>query len=273
MDNINIESRKKDVKKIITVALAVAMAVVVLFVLASFIGYNKYAKGRDLAIETMMKVTSRFDDYEDNKIKLTEEIYHYLTRKSYTGSGFAQTARDVDEALGEILRDNGYHCWYGSMYLQHSNYFSYIFGEFFIVYTLVMLSIILIVAVFIAYRLTDKKMSLSIKNDMIICQNAVGKTKQLLLNDVKSVESAPFSGLKIKSTGVNYTICYLENANEIRDYLVKRMSNIATAERPKEKYDDISSEIEGLEKYKNLLDQGIITQEEFDAKKKQLLGL
>ncbi|MBO5652993.1 MAG: SHOCT domain-containing protein, partial [Clostridia bacterium] len=34
-----------------------------------------------------------------------------------------------------------------------------------------------------------------------------------------------------------------------------------------------SSNAEELKKYKDLLDAGIITQEEFDAKKKQLLGL
>lgn len=37
--------------------------------------------------------------------------------------------------------------------------------------------------------------------------------------------------------------------------------------------DSENSTIANLEKYKNLLDRGIITQEEFDAKKKQLLGL
>jgi predicted Zn-dependent peptidase len=34
-----------------------------------------------------------------------------------------------------------------------------------------------------------------------------------------------------------------------------------------------TSSADELKKYKELLDQGIITQEEFDAKKKQLLGL
>ena len=40
-----------------------------------------------------------------------------------------------------------------------------------------------------------------------------------------------------------------------------------------EPQNDDSKCIESLEKYKSLLDSGIITQEEFDAKKKQLLGL
>lgn len=34
-----------------------------------------------------------------------------------------------------------------------------------------------------------------------------------------------------------------------------------------------TSDADELKKYKDLLDNGVITQEEFDAKKKQLLGL
>ena len=45
-----------------------------------------------------------------------------------------------------------------------------------------------------------------------------------------------------------------------------------TADNTSSKDNNIS-DIEALEKYKELLDKGIITQEEFDAKKKQLLGL
>ena len=51
-------------------------------------------------------------------------------------------------------------------------------------------------------------------------------------------------------------------------------------EKAKEKATDTATTIiqqvsaaDELKKYKDLLDAGIITQEEFDAKKKQLLGL
>ena len=46
-------------------------------------------------------------------------------------------------------------------------------------------------------------------------------------------------------------------------------------EETKTRYNPIESTdtIEEIRKYKQLLDEGIITQEEFDAKKKQLLGL
>ena len=39
------------------------------------------------------------------------------------------------------------------------------------------------------------------------------------------------------------------------------------------KINSLDNNIEVLEKYKELLDKGIITQEEFETKKKELLGL
>ena len=42
---------------------------------------------------------------------------------------------------------------------------------------------------------------------------------------------------------------------------------------PKTQAVNAVSDVEELKKYKELLDSGIITQEEFDAKKKQLLGI
>ena len=51
---------------------------------------------------------------------------------------------------------------------------------------------------------------------------------------------------------------------------MKLLSKISKVEHKKEDNYDSMNE---LKKYKKLLDDGIITQEEFDAKKRQLLGL
>ena len=57
-------------------------------------------------------------------------------------------------------------------------------------------------------------------------------------------------------------------SNAIQDILEKRQSTQAATTIVQ-----ASSPAEELKKFKELLDMGIITQEEFDAKKKQLLGL
>lgn len=56
-------------------------------------------------------------------------------------------------------------------------------------------------------------------------------------------------------------------ATKIKEYIDSQIAN-----RGKEGTIQLSSADE-IAKFKSLLDQGVITQEEFDAKKKQLLGL
>ena len=64
-----------------------------------------------------------------------------------------------------------------------------------------------------------------------------------------------------------------EKMKEIANYVKKRIDEIKTgADRPTTVVNAISP-AEELKKMKELLDSGIITQEEFDAKKKQFLGL
>ena len=52
-----------------------------------------------------------------------------------------------------------------------------------------------------------------------------------------------------------------------------RINTICTTKVEVEKEKTENSSIDQLKQYKELLDDGVITQEEFDAKKKQLLGL
>ena len=66
---------------------------------------------------------------------------------------------------------------------------------------------------------------------------------------------------------------------ENRDELHKCISDLLIERQQKEPVSPIikqeipQSQAEELKKYKELLDMGVLSQEEFDAKKKQLLGL
>ena len=62
---------------------------------------------------------------------------------------------------------------------------------------------------------------------------------------------------------------YIEIGNELSHLINERQDKTKTVTEAPTK----NSTADELIKYKNLLDSGIITQEEFDAKKKQLLGL
>lgn len=62
----------------------------------------------------------------------------------------------------------------------------------------------------------------------------------------------------------------LETALQVRDYISNYSEDAKSATSGEKKVVSVVEEIRGL---KELLDDGILTQEEFDAKKKQLLGI
>lgn len=78
-------------------------------------------------------------------------------------------------------------------------------------------------------------------------------------------------GIGVSSSSGTIRFMYLANAKKIHnilsDIIIERQK--ITAKTPTID----NSEADELKKYKELLDSGVITQEEFDAKKKQLLGL
>ena len=84
-----------------------------------------------------------------------------------------------------------------------------------------------------------------------------------------------WKGVSVSTSSGRISFLMIKNANEIykvmSDLLIERQQTKAnaatTASAPQ-----ISS-ADQLKEYKELLDSGVITQEEFDAKKKQLLGL
>ena len=60
---------------------------------------------------------------------------------------------------------------------------------------------------------------------------------------------------------------------EVANYIKKRIDEIKNSNFAPTTVVSSVSPAEELKKFKELLDCGILTQEEFDAKKKQLLGL
>ena len=83
------------------------------------------------------------------------------------------------------------------------------------------------------------------------------------------IEFVPF-GTSVKSGSLSYNL-YKQQANDIISFLDGLCSK-ASVSQAAPQVQQVSGADE-IMKYKELLDNGIITQEEFDAKKKQILGL
>lgn len=105
---------------------------------------------------------------------------------------------------------------------------------------------------------------------------AWGKRVDLPVDSVSATASLRFlNGVSVSVSSGRISFRALKNADAIyqviNNLLIERQQERSKTapivEVPK------SDEADQLKKYKELLDMGIITQEEFDAKKKQLLGL
>ncbi len=102
-----------------------------------------------------------------------------------------------------------------------------------------------------------------------------GRRLDYPLDAITSVGTCMFHGITVTTSSGAMVFTMLKNNHEIykiiSDLLVERQgkSNTSTTviqEVPQSNADE-------LKKFKELLDMGVITKEEFDAKKKQLLGL
>lgn len=135
---------------------------------------------------------------------------------------------------------------------------------------------------------------IEVYEDKVILVNG-GVEKTILMHNIVAVEFKPCSGLSDGSLlirtandvignssaeldktffgmqpGVTFRKKGNEMASRINEYLNQK---IAECSKQSTTIVQQTSAADELKKFKELLDSGIITQEEFDAKKKQLLGL
>ena len=117
---------------------------------------------------------------------------------------------------------------------------------------------------------------LTITDKRIYGKVAFGKRVDLPIDSVSAISMRPFmKGVAVSTASGKISFLLLENANQIYEsmnkLLIERQAQTRTA--PVAEPVPSMSNADELKKFKELLDGGVITLEEFDAKKKQLLGL
>lgn len=117
---------------------------------------------------------------------------------------------------------------------------------------------------------------LTVTDKRIYGKVAWGKRVDLPADSISSTATIRLlRGVAVATSSGKISFLVIKNADEVYGVI-----NNLLIERQKEKAKESapvtitqSDEADQLKKYKALLDSGVITQEEFDAKKKQLLGL
>ena len=138
----------------------------------------------------------------------------------------------------------------------------------------IVLSIVAFFAYFY-YFITAKE--LVVTNKGVYGKTVFGKQVDLPFDSISSVGTNVFRGISVGTSSGKISFYGIVNRNEIYDEIRKMLENRQEKEikaiAPTTNILQGQSIADELKKFKDLLDSGVITQEEFDAKKKQLLGL
>ena len=130
------------------------------------------------------------------------------------------------------------------------------------------------VGIFLLYK-GWSKIELTVSDKRVYGCAAFGKRVDLPLDAISAVGTGAFNSIAITTASGAIKFAMMENCSEIHSavskLLVERQNKPAVAAAVIQEASQ--SDADELKKYKDLLDSGVISQEEFDAKKKQLLGL
>lgn len=117
---------------------------------------------------------------------------------------------------------------------------------------------------------------LTVTDKRIFGKVAWGKRVDLPVDSISATATTKFlKGVSVSSASGSINFLLIKNADVVYDVINKllierQQENAPTVPVAAPPAGDAADEIK---KFKELLDMGIITQDEFDAKKKQLLGL
>lgn len=132
--------------------------------------------------------------------------------------------------------------------------------------------LLLIIGVFVFWAFNGTGITVTDKRIYGVAK--FGKRVDLPVDSITSIGVGLFNSISIATASGQLVFGLLTNRNEVQEAISKLL-----VERQKKgtgtgiKQEIPQSAADELKKYKDLLDDGVISQEEFDAKKKQLLGL
>lgn len=290
IENIILKSQKINLNKIFKIlwGIAIAFLIILLFLFSN--GYREYQKGQETAITVsaisgvITPASYGVDDitvHDKNYKQLVEALHDkYVlddaTKHLYSSNlseadykKVLETYSKIDRNLGVILTEAGFECYKGSFYLKYTSLPKYISACTAFELKIIGFIVATILMLVTLWYFIDKKKELQIDGHVVICKNGNMTTKQFLIKDIKSVTFSAMKGLKIQGTGIKYKINFIANRDDIKTTIMNALA--ANSNESATILKDNSAE--SIMKYKELLDSGVISQEEFNAKKKQLLGL
>jgi hypothetical protein len=138
---------------------------------------------------------------------------------------------------------------------------------------MIMLGVVALI-VGIIMKTSTEKCEITVTNEAISGKLPHGKEVHIPLNQITAINRSSFNGVSITSIGNASNFHCIENREEVMKAISYLLANPQqNSAQPTQSASATGTEAEQLKRLKDLLDSGVLTQEEFDAKKKQILGL
>lgn len=169
--------------------------------------------------------------------------------------------------------------WFPGWIKYDDSFIDFFSGEFFnfsCFYGYILIVGIIAAVVGIIMKTNTEKCEITVTNEAISGKLPHGKDVNIPLNQITAINRSSFNGISITSIGNISNFHCIENQEEVMKAISFLLANPQQNTQPAQNGSAPAangSEAEQLKRLKDLLDAGILTQEEFDAKKKQVLGL
>ena len=134
------------------------------------------------------------------------------------------------------------------------------------------LGVALLIVGLVAY-LGMRKVSIQVTNKRVSGTTAFGRRIDLPMDESSAVGTSALKSLVVSTSSGTIKFSGIENRDEVHAAITKLLNERQGKGGTTIRQEIPQSNADELAKYKDLLDKGILTQEEFDAKKKMLLGL
>lgn len=155
------------------------------------------------------------------------------------------------------------------------------FNQQYNIFNIVLMSatgaVLLVFIVFLILFLAGRKEHITVTDKRVYGNTSFGKRVDLPIDSISAIAMSAFKGLAVATASGKIKFMGIKNRNDIHstisNLLIERQGNRQSAAAPAAAPEAPKNAVEELKSFKELLDNGVITQEEFDAKKKQILGL
>lgn len=173
----------------------------------------------------------------------------------------------------EYYEENKNHTWPGDYYISAESYAQSFFGDTLLWGGIIPGGALILIGALIYAEYS--KIEITVTDKRVYGKTVFGKRVDLPMDSVSAVAARWPKGIAVATSSGKIAFLMIKNRDEIHraisELLVERQTNQPAT--PTITQEVSQSNADELKKFKELFDAGIITEEEFNTKKKQLLGL